>query len=90
MKYLVFISSWIFLLVTIFIFGFEFLYFAKEGGLLNISIINGLEMCSLEWAEYPKYWNGLHHLLDKIPLWFILPLITIGLRFCSKKISKCS
>ena len=88
MKYLVLISSWVFLLITIFIFGLESLYYAKEGGLLNISILAGLKMCGLKWAEDPTYWEGLHHIFKKIPLWIALLLITLGLRFYSKKINK--
>jgi hypothetical protein len=88
MRYLVLISSWIFLLITIFIVGLEFLYFAKEGDLLNISVLDGLKMCSLKWAKDPTYWEGSHHILKKIPLWIVLLPITLGLRFYSKKINK--
>lgn len=82
--YVVFIASWIFILVAIFIIGFEALYFLKEGSWLNISVIAGLKWCGMGWAKDPKYWEGLHHVLKNTPLWLILPLVAIALRFFSK------
>ena len=67
------------------LFGLEALYYLKEGGPLNLSVIAGLKSCGLAWADDPQFLHGLHQLLKRIPAWTSLFLLAAILYAASKK-----
>lgn len=75
------IASRIFLIMATGVLGLEALYFLKEGGLLNIPLMDGLEWCGLAWAKEPHCCEWLHHILKHIPLGLTLLFVSIGLFF---------
>ena len=57
-----------FLVLALPVVGLQALYFLKEGGLLPVSIVDGLRFLRLGWAEDPHTLAWLHALLKQAPL----------------------
>ena len=57
-----------FLVMVLPVLGLQALYYLKEGGLLPVSIVDGLRLINVGWAEDPNMLLGLHEVLKRIPL----------------------
>lgn len=57
-----------FLVTALPVLGLQALYFLKEGGLLPISIIDGLRLLNIGWAQDANVLIGLHGALAHVPL----------------------
>lgn len=57
-----------FLVMALPVLGLQALYYLKEGGLLPISVVDGLRALNVGWADDPNMLIGLHEVLDRTPL----------------------
>lgn len=57
-----------FLIIALPILGLQAIYYLKEGGLLPVSVVDGLQFLNIRWADDPNVLLGLHKVLAQIPL----------------------
>lgn len=57
-----------FLVMALPVLGLQVLYYLKEGGLLPVSVVDGLRALNVGWANDPTMLIGLHEVLNQIPL----------------------
>ena len=74
----------VFAVMALAVFGLQALYFLKEGGLLPVSLIDGLRALNVPWASDPHILMPLHQLLKSVPLALVL-LFFAALCFLVKK-----
>jgi hypothetical protein len=57
-----------FLVMALAVFSLQALYFLKEGGILPVSVVDGLQALQVPWASDPKSLEALHEVLKSMPL----------------------
>jgi hypothetical protein len=74
----------VFLLIALAVLGLQGLYYLKEGGLLALSLVDGLKILNVAWADDPTILLGLHQVLKNVPLSVVL-LFLAAVCYLSKK-----
>jgi hypothetical protein len=78
----------IFLLIALAVLALQGLYYLKEGGLLPLSLIDGLNILNISWADDPTILLGLHQTLKTVPLSLVLLLLAAVCYFGKKYFTK--
>ena len=77
-----------FLVMALPVLGLQALYYLKEGGLLPMSIVDGLQVLNISWASDPNIMLGLHEALKKIPLSPVLLSLAALCYFVGRRVKK--
>jgi hypothetical protein len=78
----------IFAVMALAVFGLQALYFLKEGGLLSVSVIDGLKALDVPWASDPHILAPMHQLLKSVPLALALLFFAAICYFVKQRLRK--
>jgi hypothetical protein len=77
-----------FLGMALAVLGLQALYYLKEGGLLPMSLVDGLQTLNVGWANDPNVLLGLHEALKQLPLSLIFLVLASVFFFVKRYLTK--